>query len=106
MSRSGTESSWTLSAGGSWIRTLGPPPTVSSVHPGAHDTTHSARSEFHINAATQVRTCLAKAIEECRAPRDAACGHTRPGRAHRDKHRWWRDVALLRNEKQTARLAE
>ena len=33
-------------------------------------------------------------------------GLTRPGRAHRDKHRWWRDVALLRNEKQTARLAE
>jgi len=27
------------------------------------------------SAATLVRTCLAKAIEECRAPRDAACGH-------------------------------
>jgi hypothetical protein len=41
-------------------------------------------------AATLVRTCRTKAIEECRAPRDAARGHaclTRPGRAHRDKHR-------------------
>jgi len=64
---------------------------VSSVHPGAHDTTHTRRHrEFHINAATLVRTCLTRAIEECRPPRDAACGHaclTRPGRAHRDKLR-------------------
>jgi hypothetical protein len=65
--------------------------------------------EFHINAATLVRTCLTKAIEECGPPRDAACGHaclTCPGRAHRDKLGLVRDVALLRNEKQTARLAE
>jgi hypothetical protein len=42
------------------------------------------------SAATLVRTCLAKAIEEHRALRDAACGHawlTRPGHAHRDKLR-------------------
>ena len=60
------------------------------------------------SAATLVRTCLAKAIEECRAPRDAARGHAAsPAQAApQDKHRWWRDVALLRNEKQTARLAE
>src|SRR5580704_8543985 len=31
-----------LSAGGSRIRTLGPPSTVSSVHPGARDATHAA----------------------------------------------------------------
>src|ERR1700738_2625208 len=31
-----------LAAGGSEIRTLGPPSTVSSLHPGARDTTHGA----------------------------------------------------------------
>jgi hypothetical protein len=73
-------------------------------------TRHTRRHrEFHINAATLIRTCLAKAIEGYRAPRDAACGHAAsPAQAAptETSSGWWRDVALLRNEKQTARLAE
>jgi len=60
------------------------------------------------SAATLIRTCLAKAIEECWAPRDAARGHAAsPAQAALPRQApVVRAVALLRNEKQTARLAE